>query len=58
MIKYIKQKEIPYWCDRKIALDLYWRIKNININQRELCFTIWFMKRLNFIPNTEDEWGY
>jgi len=55
-IKYIKQFSIPYWINRKLDLDLFWRFSNIE-NIKELILTIWKVKRLTDYKCHENEWG-
>lgn len=55
-IKYIKQFSIPYWINRKLDLDLFWRFSNI-YNTKELILTIWRVRRSTELKGCKDEWG-
>lgn len=54
-IKQIFQFDIPYFPNKKLHIDLYWRVKKFN--RKELMLSIWKYHKLVDIVGYEDEWG-
>jgi len=57
MLKHLLYKEIPYWENKKLSVNLYWNISDKNPDKKCLMLCIGKLRRLIDIKEYEDEWG-
>jgi len=57
MLKHLIYKEIPYWKNKKLSVDLYWNISDKNLDKKCLTLCLGKLRRLDYIKGHENEWG-